>query len=197
MSKREKTRLSEKYSREFHIEPKILNVVIGIYHKTVDEKVTFNVNQQLESLQIKLKQELERYEEIQLAFVYGFSSLDVRAFRKLDKNTPIYYKENGEQNNSYNLANIWLMGLALLEQRQQENLNLANNMENRFYLIKNGKVLLSELQMMFNEKDGKVCINPRFASVDCFVRLIPCNEHDDDILEAYIRKSGRWMPDKL
>lgn len=188
----------ERFREEFHIEQqKTLNAVIGIFERDAKKSP---VNRVLVELQNRLKEELKRgeYGKIRVAFVYESPVLEVRPFELLGQDSRIYYKEPGDgPAQAYNLAHIWLMGIALLEQEQkrwqeeeQNGKNGQEQQENRFYLLLNDRLSRSELQLMFADDREEIRLHSRFREVDFFPVLIQSKSAECKILEEYVVHHG-------
>lgn len=188
----------ERFREEFHIEQqKTLNAVIGIFERDAKKSL---VNRVLVELQNRLKEELKRgeYGKIRIAFVYESPVLEVRPFELLEQDSRIYYKEPGDgPAREYNLAYIWLMGIALLEQEQkrwqeeeQNGQNGQEQQENRFYLLLNDRLSRSELQLMFANDREEIRLHSRFREVDFFPVLIQSKSAECKILEEYVVHHG-------
>lgn len=178
--------LSERFGEEFPANEQKLNVVICVFHKDAELEDKSPLNQMLEELQFKLKKELERYKEIQVAYVFHDDNLNVREFEKLEKSTPIYYKELSQ---SYNFAHIWLMGMVLLEREQQEEKKTKFTVENRIYLVTDAKLPRDKVRLIIEERRG-LRMHSRFEQLDFRPFLWRSEEAKGDILEEYIEKEG-------
>lgn len=179
--------LSDQFSEEFPANEQKLNVVICVFHKNAELEDKSPINQLLEELQLELKKEIDHYSEIQVAFVFHDKSLGIREFEKLEKDTPIYYKEPSQ---SYNFAHIWLMGMALLERKQEEEENPEFPVENRLYLVTDARLPRDKVRLVVEEERGELRMHPRFDQLDIRPFLWRSEEAKGDILEEYIEKEG-------
>lgn len=169
------------------IDKQILNVVICILQKSIGMGDRNLINKMLESLQIQLKGELDKYREINVAFVYETPSLDAKKFFKLKKDTQIYYKEPTK---SCNFAHVWLMGMALLEQKQKKTINSQISVENRLYLVMDVEISRNEALLIIKEKEGILSMHSRFEKVNFRPILFKSEDGKGDLLEEYIQKNG-------
>ena len=176
------------FTEEFPVKDQKLNVVICIFQKDISMIDKSPLNQMLEELQFELKEELDQYSEIQVAYVFEDKSLAVRGFEKLEKDTPVYYKEPSKH---YNLAHIWMLGMALLEQKQQEEKNVAIDVENRLYLVTDEKLQRDKVRLIVYEEGGEIYMHTRFSKVDFQPFLWRSEDAYGDILEEFIRKKGK------
>lgn len=169
------------------IDKQILNVVICIFQKGIGVEDRSLINQMLEKLQIQLKGELDQYKEIYVAFVYETPSLDAKKFFKLERDTQIYYKEPTK---SCNFAHVWLMGMALLEQKQKETIDSQILAENRLYLVMDVEVSRTEALLIIQEKEGRLYMHSRFEKVNFKPILFKSEDGKGNLLEEYIQKYG-------
>lgn len=167
---------------------KRLNVVICIYH-TIEGYGKSSINKILEQVQLELKEECEKYEDVKVAYVYETPSLlDVKKFEKLEKQTPIYYKKlYSNEKMIHNLAHIWFMGLALLEQQVCDE---KQGVENRIYLITDEQFKRVETNQLVFEQNGELMLHPRFAALKFKPILIKTEQAGGDLLENYICQNG-------
>lgn len=178
-----------RFSEEFPVNDQKLNVVVCIFQKDISMTDQSPLNQMLEELQVALKNELDEYSEIELAFVFEDKALGIRGFEKLERNTPAYYKEPDK---TYNLAHIWLMGMVLLEQKQQvEEPGFA--IENRLYLVTDAKLPQDKVRCIIEVEGEVLRMHSRFEKLDFIPILWKSEEADGDILEEYIRKHGKGI----
>lgn len=179
----------ELFSEEFPVNDQKLNIVVCIFQKDISMSDQSPLNQMLEELQIELKNALDEYSEIELAFVFEDKALGIRGFEKLERNTPVYYKEPDK---TYNLAHIWLMGMALLEQKQQEE-EPGFVIENRLYLVTDAKLPQDKVRCIVEVEGDVLRMNSRFEKLDFIPFLWKSKEADGDVLEEYIRKHGKGI----
>ena len=159
------------FESPFWVENGTLNVVICIYNKlgvrkkTDDDEVQDKLNQALETLQLKLKSEEQEYKEIKIAYVYEAPLLTVRPFETFHEDSPVFYKRPcSEKGGIHDLAQVVLMGLALLEQISDD----TEDVQNRLYLVTDERFerkYVNELVVQ-DEKDGMIHWNPRFSGLN-------------------------------
>ena len=182
-----------RYNKEYKMKErsfdrKKLNVVICIYHSSnLREKSP--INEMLEKLQMQLKTECKKYDEIQIAYVYETPSLDAKGFQVFTEETPIYYKELYEKRCSYNLENVWFLGLALLEQKvMEQNLPADAEIENRIYLVTDERFDFYQSGKIVFEEDGEIKLHPRFSKLDITSVLIKTKSAGGELLEKYMSR---------
>lgn len=174
------------FKTEFYVSKPQLNVVICIYH-VLGTGTESRVNEMLEYLQRKLRQECSKFSKIQVAYVYETPLLDVKPFRTLEKETPFYYKEPCRKSETHSLSRVWFMGLALLEQQQRNN---KERTEQRLYLITDEKFDRVQVNEIVEKRDGKLYLNPRFSAVEFTPILMKTEKAGGDNLEEYIQEKG-------
>ncbi len=190
----------DKFRKEFPAESEILHVVICVTQNSIGITDKSPVNQILEGVQQGLKEELDKYQEIQVAFVYQTPELEVKDFQKLEKNTPIYYREPTPAGKGYNLVHVWLMGLVLLEKKQHEAEGRRDSAENRLYLLTDERVPYYKANLAVVESEGEIRIHPRFEQLKFYPFLFRSKDANGDILEKYIRQHGEckvWEGNQL
>ncbi len=175
------------FGKALHMKGQILYVVVCVYQNRSRYQKESPVNQMLETLQRELKEELETYQEIQIAFVYGTPELHVRIFQKLERDTPIFYKEPEKVGNA---AHIWMMGMALLEQTQGAEEEQAK-VDRRLYFITDAKILRKYAQLMVFGEAEQIGIHPRFHKVKFTPFLWRSSDAKGDLLEEYIKKQSK------
>lgn len=167
-------------------EDKNLNIVICIYHKMgLYRKST--INELLEKLQENLKQECKNYEKVQIAYVYETPSLNVKKFAPFTKESPIYYKEPCIEKSPHSLANVWFMGLALLEQIQED-------CEKRMYFVTDERFDVIQVNQIVYQKEDKFMLNSRFTKSNIQLFLVKSGQTaGGELLEDYIRIYGEVL----
>lgn len=174
----------EDFNEEFHISDRKLKAVICIYHN-LGFATRSPINQMLESIDIELKKELLRYEEVQAAYVYETPLLDVRPFEPIREDAPVYYKEPCEPNETHNLMHVLFMGLALLEQQHKND----NDTEYRVYLVTDERFRRIYVNQIIQNRETELVLHPRFADLNVKFILVKSDKNaGEDIFEEYIRK---------
>lgn len=170
----------------------VVNAVICIFQKSRGVADQSPVNQMLEKLQLQLKKELDQKTEIYIAFVYETPSLDARGFERLKEDTPIFYKEPCPVKMPYNLAHLYMLGMALLERQCQETGKEGDvSIENRLYLITDEKFSRQKSALIVQKRDGKLCMHPRFDNVRHFrPYLCKTRKAGGESLEEFIKDNG-------
>lgn len=168
-----------------------LNIVICINQKP-GTGYRSPINEMLEQLQYRLKEECSRFQQIRIAYVYETSSLDVRPFTVLDRDTPVFYKDYCEAAQVNDLAHLWFMGLALLEQKQWEEEKAE---EQRLYLVTDEKFARVQVNEIVREEDGRLQLHPRFRDVEFTPFLFKAESEEEkaggDLLEEYILQRNK------
>lgn len=182
--------LSDEFQYEVSAAGGILNAVICIYQKPVQQEDQSRMNEMLEKLQLQLKTELQTYDEIWNAFVFQNSQLDVKAFQQLDKDSWLYYKESGIESNTHNAANMLVMGMALLEQKAQRQKDRMQNIENRLYMVADETPRREHIHRIFTAEKDRIVIHSRFRHLDFRPYLYRTEHVSFDVFETYARGFG-------
>ena len=193
-------------AEDYQSSARALNVVICVYQRAAETADPSPVNRMLEQVQLRLKEKLEDYEEIRVAFISENPGLNVRGFQTLSKDTPVCYNEPGDRN--HNLAHMWLMGLVLLEQRskdaekertgkkqlanvlleRQNNISEYGGEENYLCLLTDEKFPREKAELLFTKTNGEVRMHTRFEKLSFCPVLLKSKRAGGELLEEYIRQ---------
>lgn len=159
----------ENFKKEYCFDKTVTNIVICIYRKPDKDADSSHINRTL----AQLFKELERRKgKIAVAYTFGDGIVDARDFTELEDHI-VYASQCKDR--SAPLSHIWLMGMALLEEKEQEDRKkgltsknilclladenfrrvdtekILTAMENRFRAIKVKPILVTDQRVSKNE----------------------------------------------
>lgn len=170
----------EYFKTEYRLDKTVTNIVICIYRKSMKDADNSHINRTL----AQFFKELDRKKgKVAVAYTFGDGIVDARDFTE-PKDHIIYASECKKK--SAPLSHIWLMGMALLEEKERED-------------RENGLTSKNVLCLLTDESFGRVDtekilvgMENRFHNVEVKLVLVtdqPSSKNEGR-LEEYIRNNG-------
>lgn len=169
------------FEQEVHITKRKLFAVICI-DQIQESGHESPVNKMIEHINRQLKDELQKYEDISLAYVYENGGMtEATPFCKFTETSVCRYLNIPIDGAQHNLNHLYFLSMGMLEQVQKQN----DTADCRLYLLTNER--FPRVNQIVWQSEGRVKINPRFIDVPIQIHLYKTPGSAGDMLEEYIR----------
>ena len=170
----------ENFKTEYRFDKTVTNIVICIYRKPVKDADSSHINRTLAQLFKELEQKKGK---TAVAYTFGDGIVDARGFTEPEDHI-VYASECKER--SAPLSHIWLMGMALLEEKEREDRKNGLTSKNILCLLTDESFRRVDTEKILTAMEN------RFRAVKVKPVLVTDQQSskNEGRLEAYIRNNG-------